>query len=320
MRLIQLVAFTSGMFFVSAMFAQSKPAVEQQWAEGKYIVVVKSFSKQSGRKEGPSSTEVEESYELLVQKPAAKGQKIQVTFNRLRHQYKGGGLEGFSRDTDKPAGEDRYSAQTRFKAMIGMPMVTTIGTDGKIGEISGIDEIVKKAGAADDPMGADTVVALCKTSLTSSLAPLLFHFPGEPVVKGYAWTRNDPMELGVMGALKMTQNYKVKSVEDTPGGRVAAIDFSAKNASDKPGATDEDSAKWMKIVPIDEVTWQIAGTVKVNLDTKMLISEKLHTKTTMKGTSLMDGGNLPFNFVTERDSEVVVTPEKSTPTSSTRPG
>jgi hypothetical protein len=199
-------------------------------------------------------------------------------------------------------------------------MVTTIGADGTVGEISGLDEIVKKAGATDDPMGARTVVTMCRTSLASSLAPLRFHFPGEPVVKGYAWTRNDPTKLGMMGALKMTQTYTVKSVENTRDGSVADIDFIAKHTSDKPVATDEDSAKAAMIAPIDEVTNQVAGTIKVNLETKMLVSAKLHAKGTVKGTSLMDGSNMPFSVVTESDSAVVVTPAKKTPTSSTRPG
>ena len=320
MRLGQLVALTIGMLSVPAMLAQSRPAVEQQWAAGKYVVVVKSATSQSGRKEGPSSIESEHGYELAVQEPDANGQKVRVVFSRLALRAKGGGMEGIQHDTDKPAGEDRYSFQWRSKAMIGSPMEAIIAPGGKIGDVSGCDEIVRKAGAADDPMGARTVLGMCRSTVTSALVPLVFHFPEKPLVKGYAWTRNDPMDMWIMGAMKMAQDYKVKGVEDTPDGSVAEIDFTAKNTSDKLAATDEDSAKFAQVLRVEEVSYQGAGTIRVNLRTKMVMSTKLHMKTRMKGTSLADGGNLPFDFATEGDSEVVVTPAKNNPTSSTGPG
>jgi hypothetical protein len=282
-------------------------------------VVSKAVIRESGRKDGPSETVAESSCELLVGEPDGKGQKIQITFVRLRYQAKDGGVEGPFYDTDKPAGDDRDSLQVYHKAMIGMPLVATLSASGKVGEISGVNEIVRKAVAADDSGGARTVAAICKESLIAALSPLLFQLPEKPIVTGYAWTRNVPEDLEMMGAIKMAQNYKVKSVLDTSTGKVADISCVAKNTSDKIEVTGEDSAKFAEICPIDEITRETSATARVNLGTRMLVSWRAHTKGTLKGTWLLDGANEPFNSLAEIDREVVVTPSKAPPTSSTRP-
>jgi hypothetical protein len=307
------------MLLVSSILAQSKPAPMHQWAPGKYVVVVKVAASQDMKTRGSTTMQSDDRYELLVQTPDPKGQSVQVVFKRFSVQGKGGTIEGLQHDTDRPDEPEQSEIQSLFKAIIGTPLATTIGTDGKIGEISGADEVVKKSDAHNNAIDQRTIVDMCKISAKSFLTPLKFQFPQEPIVKGYSWSRNDSTDLGMMGAIKMVHTYKVKAVEDTPNGKVADIEYTAKNTSNKLDATDEDSKKWAQLMQIDEMTQQVDGAIKLNLNTGMVIFTKLHTKTTTKGTASMDGGSAPVDSMTENDTEITVTPVRSTPTSSTRP-
>jgi len=313
MRLRQFVLLIVAIACASVVLAQPKPAAPTQWAPGKYTVVSRGHNSTKGMAEGQVISDTEDRYELTVRKPDAAGQKVQLVFTRLTMQAKAGVAGAFQYDTDKPAGDDPSSLQARFKARTGAPMEASIDPNGKVVAVTGVEEVVRRMGLADDPVKAQPSADICKAAVTMSIERLILRIPAEPLVKDYAWTRNESIKIGPQGQIDMSHEYKVKSVEDTPDGKVAEIDVVSKNTTDKPVPTDENSAKWAKIVPIEVAARETTGALRLNLSTGMIVYSKMHSKASMKGVSLMDGGNLPFSTDSESDSEFTVTPANAAP-------
>jgi len=301
----------------NAASASTKPAIREWWAPGKYSVAVKSTAKQSGRRGGPggekdvaSTHESEKRYELTVEPPAAGGQKLRIVFARLMSQGTPPDTSGYrDYDTDKPAGDGRYMPQYRFKEIIGVPLEVSVDGNGALGKLSGIDEVTKKTREADDTAGVQTLEAMSGAFVNEAVAALRFEYPPEPVAKGRTWKQNLAKPMSPAGAIQVATEHRVKSVEDTAEGKIAEIEFSARSTTDKPKARNEDEAKFAQIAPIDKITYEAAGTLRVNLSTRMLSSSKTHTKSNVKGTVLMEG-KATFDISTEGDTEVMVTPVK----------
>ncbi|MDD4888726.1 MAG: DUF6263 family protein [Phycisphaerae bacterium] len=254
----------------AAVAADDRPqvSVRPAFAPGEYLQVIQQVDQHEQKSEGQqATTEVVQTTEILlsVDKPTAAGDvKIQVAFRRLAQSFsQGESKRAF--DTAKPDEGDKELGRSLLAVTKGKA-TATVGADGKVKEVSGLDSMWDEL-AKTDPTAAALKASYGDATVRTMLERMSTFFPDKPVRPGDKWVVSNTGNLPVLGKTQIKQDCQLKAVETAAIGQAATITVAgtieAKDRKTTVGATPA-TLRSMKI--------DMAGEYRVPLGNTLLTS------------------------------------------------
>ncbi len=191
-------------------------------------------------------------------------------------------------DTDKPVttgntDETKLSNMMNrmMKAMVGKSFVMKVNAEGKVLEITGIDEILKSMNSSmqdvpDEmrlPMSQMLSQQLDHENMKKMFEQIFFIFPNKHINIGDNWDKT--LDMGGMVPMRFNSNYKVKAIE----GDFVTLDVSTKILSTSSVLTLEGDQTGVMLV--DSKTGLVVN-AEFNQDINTT-TEGMITKTKAKG-------------------------------------
>jgi len=252
--------------------------------------------------------------EIAVQKPGPEGQKIEMTYKRIKQSITGGPIS-MSYDSEDPPDQQDSMLSGIYKGLLGTKLTMLLGPDGRVVEVRGFDEMWGKL--AKESPGAANIMAQMKKqfgqqTLEQTVSAADQYLPGKPVAKGESWVVAHKQEIPMMGLVDVTQNCKLTDIIKTPAGKIAVIDISSKIASDTPATMPAESTM---PVSISKTDIRQSGTMKMNVKLGMMTQMKLDQKSLIEMQGPGAAGDSPtrMTVTTRGTTEVTVQPGKYTP-------
>lgn len=164
---------------------------------------------------------------MVYGRPGADGrQEVTMTYTRIRQSTQAGGREMLY-DSNNPE-EQSSPLAPMYKPMLGAQFVAVIDADGKLVSLKGVDELFEKM-AKENPAIAPLMNQFKKSLNMRELFDLGSKFlPAQPVAIGETFEKQADLPVPMFGTLAITYHGRLLSVQKTPAGRIAIIDFSGK--------------------------------------------------------------------------------------------
>ena len=231
------------------------------------------------------------SYSIEVTDEEDDVRTLKTTYNRIKMNMGMMGMNMFV-DTDQPlppaptAGQLDSSDMSAFlarvmKGMVGKSFTMKVNAEGKITEITGMEEIRKSiSGAFQDmpsdmqiPMSQITDQQLDNENMKKMFEQIFFIFPNKGIAVGESW--NKPLVFGGIMPMKFDNKYTVKAIE----GNHVTLDVNTKITSENPSMTMDGTQTGVMIV--DSKTGLVVNAeFNQNMD---VTTQGMIMKTTAKG-------------------------------------
>jgi len=298
----------------SAAWGQDeKITIPKQFAPGTYVIT----SKQTLRASGSVSMESQATVflEMVVAPPTEEGQKLVLTFKRMKGSLKYAGTADSPYDTD---GEEQASdSMAKFmKGRVGAEMEALIDKEGKILKVSDAERFLGVQG------GNSSVGALFGGGIKGDYI-LRWMLPGIDLVaavpkqlaKGDSWTQSITSPRPLAGDMKFERKYNLNDVQKTAEGQIAVIEMTGKAQLEKPVLASEK----MLLGDLNKLEIQESATGRLDLKTGIMTSWTQEIKQEMELFVRMDGANQSMTTKTETKEEITVTPGKYQKTPEAKP-
>ncbi len=161
----------------------------------------------------------------------AQGATAEMTYKRIRMSIKMASKE-MAYDSDKKEDNSSLIAGP-MSALVGLTMKIHFTSSGKIDQVSGLEDAVKKLDAAGAAPGAQMAKQFLNSKQMTSMLNSSFGLglPDKPVNVGDTWKSSDTQEFNG-ASLKLDTESKLSSVDDQAGHQIAKIDFKATGKLD----------------------------------------------------------------------------------------
>ena len=300
--------------------AKDKVLLTQRYVPGEYVQTLKMTMDQTiqvGEQEIPQKMTMQFAIRLRIGEPEQDGsKKMTLTYERIKQDVEMLGRK-MSYDSAGEGPQDPNLGRglgPLLKAKVSM----TIGPDGKVKDVAGMDAMWD-ALAAKDPSMARMTAQMKRGMGDEKIKEMVEKFgdylPDKPVAVGETWDARAEMEIPVVGAMNMVTTCKLKDIQHKPSGRHAVIDVTAQAKSEGgqiPGAAQ---------AKVRGVALDMVGRQTVNVANPMLFTSTL----TQKGTMVMEfggpagGANAPTTAKSTFTMNMTMTCEKAPPAPASRP-
>jgi hypothetical protein len=273
-RLAVCVTWLAAAVLTANARADDKVALKAKYVPGDYVQTVSTVTAAKGDLgvvAVVNKTELTIDIAMTIAPPDDQGhKKATYQFRRIRMSTELGGRK-VSYDSSQPAGDDPTSQNLAkiYGPLTKTKIAVVIGADEKVKEVSGLDKMWDDL-AKTDPGLAAAKQSLGDESVKKKVEQAFASLPDRPVGVGDEWVVATPLDLPPLGKTELKSTHRLKAFE--VGGKVAVIDFTGRLASPKP---PDPAAK----PPDNQMTTQIDGTMKVNVDNPLLTEFTSTTKT-----------------------------------------
>jgi len=264
---------------LAAVAGADKPVkyeLKQKYSPGDYVMTVTNDTDQLTQTETGMSVAQKMQMVLVsdmkVAKPGPEGQKVELIYRRIKQSITNGRMV-MHFDSAGPPDQQNPVLAPMYNAMLNSPISFTVGPDGEISNLSGMDKMWDKVTAAAPAGPTQAIMAVMKEQFGDKMIEQMIggaqmFLPVKAVAKGESWTVEQDQPLPpMMGQAKMTSECKLADVIETGEGKTAVIKFAGKLATDKPGApvTIEHGQMTFNSMDIRQ-----SGTMKMDLETGMV--------------------------------------------------
>ena len=271
------VTVTTILLLAAAAQAQTpvKYELKQKYTPGDYVMTMTSDMDQTTQMEAGMSMAQKIQMVMVSQmsigKPGPEGQKVEVAYKRIKQSVTGGPMS-LEFDSAGPADEQNPMLAPMYNALLDTTISFTVGPDGEISNVSGMDKMWEKMAGAAPGGAAAAMMGSMKEQFGDKMleqiaGPAKMFLPDKAVAKGESWTVEQDLPLPMIGQAKMQQECRLADVTETAKGKMAIIKFSGKMKSDEPAAPTTMGAVQMKFNSMDI---QQSGTMKMDLKLGMV--------------------------------------------------
>lgn len=257
----------------SAFAGEEKIMLKQKYPPGTYVMTMTTDMKQEVPM-GPRGAMQQDIKMLMVMELVAeppgddKSQKLHMTYKRIKMSMTG--MAAMSYDSASTQEQPNPMFGSMFKGLIDAQIDVTLGPDGKVTDVAGMDKIwdaIVKANPGAAPMLDQVKKQFGKDMFSQMFSGMDAMLPTGPIVRGHTWATQKKQNLPMIGAVDLKQTFKLKEIRKTPAGRVAIIDFTGKMTTDESKPIAENPAMPVKFgkIQIDQT-----GTMKLNAETGMM--------------------------------------------------
>ncbi len=174
---------------------------------------------------------------------------VKLTYDRMKMKMDGGPV-ALDFDSAKKDGDDN-PLTAGFGALVGQSLTMKLTPQGKVTEVTGVDELAKKLGAAIP--GAEQQIKQQLKETENQVGQLVANFPDKPVDNGDTWTAKmkqggpTPMTIdATYTLLDRTQDEAIIGVDGKIEGTFAGTMTGTMNVNLKTGWTNSANMK-MKV-------------------------------------------------------------------------
>jgi hypothetical protein len=273
----------------------SGPAVvlEPGYVAGHYRVSTRQHQQQEiklGTREQTQETELLMIQRATVSKPDAAGnQTLTLTYTRIR-QTQSMGAGSLQYDSEGPAESNNPLLTKIFQPMLGAELTVTVGPDGHIQKVKGMDAIWDKVSAALGPQAQAGVDSLKKQMGNETISQMMEMgrrlLPQKPVQPGDLWEATTRLKAPMIGQLTTTAHSRLQDIEQTPAGRIAVIE-SLGQASSEGGSRSVGQVD----VRVHELNLDQHMMIRFNVDSGMVTSQELEQSGPISMTMTGPEGN-----------------------------
>jgi hypothetical protein len=202
---------------------------------------------------------------MEVGQPGPDGKMpVKLSYERIAQHMSMMGMN-MSYDSDQAEGQNSSPTAPMFKAMIDAPLEMKITPDGKVSDITGIDEMINAMGS-NPQIAAAAQQMVSPEAMEKMINSSAAYLPDKPVAVGETWTRTETVPMPMGGALKMNMNFKLEQVR----GDIAEI------ALDGTFNADEAKQNLPQQIEIKELVGSQKGKIMVDRKTGQFESNKLN--------------------------------------------
>lgn len=250
-----------------------KVSLKQQYPAGSYVMTTTMSGDQSMSVDGQPqpAQEMKQTFVVTmdVGEPDPAGVRtMQMAFSHVKQDITVG-PQVMSYDSQGPADKQDPNLSRAMGPVTKAKIAVKIGADGKVVGASGMDEMwdamaketPEMAGFARQmkgQMGDATIV-----DMVAKPSQML---PSGPVGPGDAWEPSIRINVPGIGELQVKQFCKLVSVEKTPAGSVAVIDYEGTAQSEKETTANMGVAG----LKIRSAVFKQSGQMRFNVDTGMV--------------------------------------------------
>lgn len=277
--ILALLVFTSCFAIVSA---QEKYILKVGYPEGKYEMKTETDMNMTTEMAGQKMpmTQKQTQYMEIDAGPIASDgtQKVSMEIKRVTMQQKAGPMD-MKYDSDDP--DASKSPLKSMGIMVGLKLVMTYGKDGKVANVEGWDEFMKRLEETPDMPKA--VIDMMKDQLkpesfTKNMSAAWDIMPKAPIAVGEQWKSDSEIEIPMFGKVKNDMDNTLKNVETVDGAKIAEISSQAKVMSEEPKEMDMGPAK----MSFKNMNIEMDTTYKINIDTGLMTSSTGNMKMDME--------------------------------------
>lgn len=233
---------------IPAMAADDKVSLTPRFLPGTYVYNTSTAGESSvstaDREMPGGKTGTEMTMEMTVSQPDAKGNKeMAIQFTKFKQALSLPGRAETSYSSTQPSDESKDPWASIFKSLRAAKITATIAPDGSISDIKGVEEAFANTpgDAASSAVKNQMKSFFSENALKGTFYGARNLLPKEPVAVGQTYKYTATMALPTVGAVDVTYEGKVVSIDKTNNGPVATIDYNAAFDKDsmaaEPGAS-----------------------------------------------------------------------------------
>ena len=193
--------------------------------------------------------------------------QIEMRFDRIKQVVKRG-AQTLSYDSAGDQAKQNEELARAYRPLLGIKMSIVVGPDGKVKEVTGLEEFWKKL-AEENPRVAETLKDMQKQMGDQVVKELISKgrdlMPAGGAAVGQSWKNDKTVGVPFLGEVKLVQDCKLTKVEKTQDGRMAVIDYKGKMTLPK------DAKVQVGMVSLEFTAFAMnqEGQVLYNIDTGM---------------------------------------------------
>ncbi|MCD6303761.1 MAG: hypothetical protein J7M21_02225, partial [Planctomycetes bacterium] len=226
---------------------------------------------------------------LKVSRPDSQGNRtIELTYKRFKQSAGFGPTTREFDSADPQLGQDPMTARL-FKHLLKARITVVLDPEGKVKAVRGLEKLLDGL-TGNDPKAAQIMAVLKKQFEEESIKQLVgqtsVFMPAGGVCVGESWTKQSRMNLPFVGQMTVNRHFKLKSVESTPAGKIAKIDYKAAMSS--PGGKVTRFGK--TTMTFEKLEFKQAGQIEYNLNIGIPVRSRVRQSGTMQMSGLGPDG------------------------------
>lgn len=280
---------------LAAVSAQEKYTLKVGYPEGKYEMKTETdmdMTTEIAGQKMPATQKQTQYMEINAGPINPDGtQKVGMEFKRTVMRQKAGPID-MTYDSDDP--DSAKSPQKMMGIMVGVKLVMTYDKDGKIVNVEGWDEFIKRLETTPDMPKATVDMMknqLRPESLAKNMSAAWDIMPKAPIAVGEQWKAVSDLEIPMIGKVKNEMDNTLNTVESVDGVKVAEISSQAKVVSDEPKDMDLGPAK----MSFKNINIEMDTIYKINVETGLMMSSigKMKMDMEMSIEGVPEGSQMP---------------------------
>ena len=209
-----------------------------------------------------------------VAKPGPSGDRqVTMTFHRIRQSMEMGAMKMVFDSADKPENQNPMMGKM-FAPMLKAKFVITVGPEGKVKKVQGLDELwggMVKQNPAMAGMAKQMKQQFGDSMIKGLMGQGMQGLPDKPVAVGETWKPTTKLSMPFVGQADMRQVCTLKSLMRTPTGQVAVIDYTGTVQS----ADGAPTTMGPMTMTIKKLNLKQSGTMRFNTTTGMFETQTI---------------------------------------------
>jgi len=222
---------------------------------------------------------------LKVSRPDSHGNRtVELTYKRFKQSAKFGPATWEFDSAEPQLGQDPMMARL-FKHLLEARITIVLNPEGKVKAVRGLERLLDGL-TGDDPKAAQITAAIKKQlgeeSIKQMMGQTSMFMPAGGVCVGESWTKQSRMNLPFVGQMTVNRHFKLKSVESTPAGKIAKIDYKAAMSSLGGKVTRFGKTT----MTFEKLEFKQAGQIEYNLNLGIPVRSRVRQSGTMRMSGL----------------------------------
>jgi hypothetical protein len=238
------------------------------------------------------------SWEPLEFNEKDKTWKIKQKIEQMKMDIQIGGAP-ITYDSTKEAAGANNPLSDFFKALINSEFILEIDAEGKVKDIKGRDDFIKKLSNTNQTMEPLLKGILTDEALKQMADPAFGMLPDKPKKKGETWDKTSKLNLGPLGSYENTYKYTLEGVDKD----VATIKVDATVKYIPPAAGAGGSLPF-RIQSADLKSEKTEGKIEFDVKAGRLASSKISQK--LKGKLNIDISGMTSDVTLDQDQTTTV--------------
>jgi hypothetical protein len=251
--------------------------LEATYAPGHYRVTTRQEQKQTmqiGEMQIRQSNSLVTVQRANVSEPDSAGElTLTITYTRIKQNRSMGGRE-LTYDSEGADEANNPLLAKIFDSMVGAELTATVGADGQIRKLRGMNAIWETVSERLGSQAALGIESLKKQLGNNRMVQMMQAgrrmLPQKPVKPGHQWKSQTRLQTPMTGELTSTADCRLQDIRESSGTRIAIIDCIGKASSEGGTTAVGKTQVQIRKIELDQHT-----TLQLDLGSGMILRRRL---------------------------------------------